>query len=158
MNIRFEGGCQRMPYLIVPTATNAKRIARCWHYQHLAHKAGSYGSNNTIKRQGQQWLCLFDFCNIFRTLKLDQLVVISHSKIELSNLVSIPLLVTDNRKSRKKLCIRLYSYMWRQVAESHALLCLHTPPGIITFIFDIYSFWSTVLFIPFLSGIYHIES
>jgi len=38
-----------MPYLIVPTATNAKRIARCWHYQHLAHKAGSNGNNNTTK-------------------------------------------------------------------------------------------------------------
>jgi len=26
----------------MPTATNAKRIARCRQHQHLAHKAGQY--------------------------------------------------------------------------------------------------------------------
>jgi hypothetical protein len=52
-----------------------------------------------------------NICNISRILKPYQLVVISYSKIELSTVVPIPLMATDNLKNPINLCVRVYAYI-----------------------------------------------
>lgn len=96
---------------------------------------------------------------ISRSLKSDQLVVISYSKIELSTDESVPLLATDNQKNPKNLCVRVYVYIWRPLAESHAPHApIPAPPG--SLYFYLTSTHSDLLFCLYLllNGIYHIES